>query len=132
MYAVVCFTVEYTCQHSMLYFFHRYELPLVEQRRRRLPFIVGRRHLVAIIHSPVRPFPRISLAIIDDQDNDAVNRELDNDISDVEVDNLDSSPPNDAVASSSSNSLSNNTSSNSNTSRNRFHHNSDSLVRRPL
>ncbi|XP_065904120.1 membralin-like isoform X2 [Dysidea avara] len=118
-------------QHSMLYFFHRYELPLVEQRRRRLPFFIGRRHLVAIIHAPVRPFPRISLAIIDDEDNDERSREVDIDVSDVEVDNLDTSAAPNNAAASSSNSVSSTNSSTSN-SRNRFHHNSEMLVRRPL
>ena len=78
----------------MLYFFHHYELPRVEQQQQqqqqhntatRVPLIVGGHQLVAILHTPIRPFPHISLAVFASNNND--NRRIDDgDVSDDDID----------------------------------------------
>ena len=70
----------------MLYFFHHYELARVEQHRQqhntatRVPLIVGGHQLVAILHTPIRPFPHISLVVFASNNND--NRRTYDDVSD--------------------------------------------------
>ena len=92
----------------------------------RVPLIVGGHQLIAILHTPIRPFPHISLAVFASNDYD--NRRIDEDISDNDT--------NDAILdNNSSTTIPNTDSSTTNSSsnaRNRFYHNSDTLLRRPL
>ena len=126
----------------MLYFFHHYELPRVElyhqqQQQRntttRVPLIVGGHQLVAILHTPIRPFPHISLAVFTSNNND--NRRVDEDVSDNDIDDTatledttDDTTDDTAGVPNSNNS----TSESSSNVRNRFYHNSDTLLRRAL
>lgn len=89
----------------------------------RVPLIVGGHQLVAILHSPIRPFPHISLAVFASRDHD--NRRVDEDISDNDTDDTTAVQDNDAVAVPNSN-------SSASTRNSRFYHNSDTLLRRPL
>jgi len=112
----------------MLYFFHRYELPRVEHDRHhstaRIPLIVGGHQLVAILHTPIRPFPHISLAVFAANDHD--NREID------EEDMSDNDNTVDTNTTTIPNSSSSTTDSSTANTRNRFYQNSETLLRRPL
>ena len=112
----------------MLYFFHHYELPHVEHRQHhntatRVPLIVGGHQLVAILHTPIRPFPHISLAVFASHNHD--NRRLHEDISDNDTDDT-------AVDTDNAVAMPISTTDSSGNIRNRFYHNSDTLLRRPL
>ena len=115
----------------------------------RVPLIVGGHQLIAILHTPIRPFPHISLAVFASNDYDS--RRIDEDISDDDANdavlnnsNITTTVPNSnsSTTNSSSNTDSSTTNSSSNTdssttnsssnTRNRFYHNSDTLLRRPL
>ena len=115
----------------MLYFFHHYELARVEQHRQqhntatRVPLIVGGHQLVAILHTPIRPFPHISLAVFASNNND--NRRTYDDVSDNDSEDTASIEDTDNTANSN-----NSISESSSNIRNRFYHNSDTLLRRPL
>ena len=92
----------------------------------RVPLIVGGHQLIAILHTPIRPFPHISLAVFASNDYDS--RRIDEDISDNDT--------NDAILDNNSSTTTPNTDSSttnsSSNARNRFYHNSDTLLRRPL
>ena len=116
----------------MLYFFHHYELARVEQHRQqhntatRVPLIVGGHQLVAILHTPIRPFPHISLAVFASNNND--NRRTYDDVSDNDSEDTAA-----AIEDTDNTANSNNSTSESSSNiRNRFYHNSDTLLRRPL
>ena len=116
----------------MLYFFHHYELARVEQHRQqhntatRVPLIVGGHQLVAILHTPIRPFPHISLAVFASNNND--NRRTYDDVSDNDSEDTAAAIEDTDNTANSNNSISESSSN----IRNRFYHNSDTLLRRPL
>ena len=114
----------------MLYFFHHYELPHVEHYQHRnaarVPLIVGGHRLVAILHTPIRPFPHISLAVFGSSNHDENERRVDEDISDNDTDDT---VADNAVSTPNSNSP---TSDSPGNTRNRFYQSSDTLLRRPL
>lgn len=115
----------------MLYFFHRYELPRVEHQHNtpRVPLIVGGHQLVAILHTPIRPFPHISLAVF--ASNNHESRRIDEDISDDDTSDV-VPHTNTSTIRNSISFTSDTTSDSSDNTRNRFYHNSDTLLRRPL
>ena len=94
----------------------------------RVPLIVGGHQLVAILHTPIRPFPHISLAVFASNNHDS--RRIDEDISDN--DTIDAVPQTNNTIQNSSSSTSDTTTDSSGNTRNRFYHNSDTLLRRPL
>ena len=75
----------------MVYFFHHFELVRVEQHRQqhntatRIPLIIGGHQVAAILHTPIRPFPHISLAVFASNNND--NRRIDDGVSKNDTDN---------------------------------------------
>ena len=86
---------------------------------------------MAILHTPIRPFPHISLAVFASNNRD--NRRIDEDISDNDVD--DTTLDTDNIGAATSNSSIPEgipTTDSSGVIRNRFYHNSDTLLRRPL
>ena len=91
----------------------------------RVPLIVGGHQLVAILHTPIRPFPHISLAVFASNNHDS--RRIDEDISDNDTNDIALDTNTTTVQNSSSS-----TTDSSGNTRNRFYHNSDTLLRRPL
>ena len=99
----------------------------------RVPLIVGGHQLVAILHTPIRPFPHISLAVFASNNHDS--RRIDEDISDNDTNDIADNDTNDIALDTNTTTVQNSSSSTTDSSgntRNRFYHNSDTLLRRPL